>query len=82
MRSAINNSRAAQRHRLLNDLRRKSITTIYARDELNILHPPGRVRELRLMGYEIVTSWVWAKDHEGRGHRVGLYTLVSSKGVE
>lgn len=74
-------SRAAQRARLLAYLREVgTLTTIQARDILNVMHPAGRVMELRKAGYNIVTAWVWDRDHEGRPHRVGRYALLTGKG--
>jgi hypothetical protein len=70
-------SRAAQRARLLAWLReRGTLTTIQARELLNVMHPAGRVFELRENGHNIVTVWTWANDHEGRAHRVGRYALL------
>lgn len=73
------NSNAAQRARLLNYLREFSCTTLQARDELNIMSPAARVKELREAGYNIVTNWVIDSDHEGREHKVGQYVLLTSK---
>jgi len=71
---------AAQRARLLAHLRRAPLTTLEARERLNIMHPGGRVLELRRAGYEIVTVWTHATDHDGRPHRVARYVLRSGKG--
>ena len=47
---------AVQRKRILAWLRRYgSMTTLQARNELHVMHPGGRVMELRRAGLEIVT---------------------------
>jgi hypothetical protein len=73
--SIIDNSRAAQRLRLLKTLLSEPVTTILARDVLNILHPAGRVKELRDRGFDIRTHWLVVHDNWGRPHRVGCYVL-------
>lgn len=76
-------SAAAQRARLLAHLRHVgTLTTLQAREQLNIMHPSGRVLELRKAGYNIETVWAWDSDHEGRSHRVGRYALLSGKAVK
>ena len=50
-------SAQAQRQRLLIALRKGSITTQQARSKIDVLHPAGRVQELRAEGYNIVTHW-------------------------
>ena len=71
----------AQRQRLIERLKQSPITTLGARHELNIMHPAGRVRELRLKGYMILTSWLDDRDPQGRQHRVARYVLIQN-GVE
>ena len=74
-------SRAAQCARLLAYLQQVgTLTTLQARDRLNVMHPAGRVFELREMGHNIVTTWTWDRDHEGRRHRVGRYALLAGGG--
>lgn len=70
------NSSEAQRRRLLTALQRGSITTLEARRELDILHPAGRVMELRRQGIEIDTAWIEQPTDEGRLHRVAHYILA------
>lgn len=69
---------AAQRHRLLFTLvHMGSVNTLYARERLNILHPAGRIKDLREEGHKITTDRIEITDQRGRKHiRVGLYTLV------
>ena len=77
------NSRTAQRARLLTYLQEYfSCTTLQGRELLNILHVAGRVKELRELGHNIVTTWVQDSDYEGRKHRVGKYVLLTSKHKE
>lgn len=72
----LSNSNAAQRGRLLQYLRQHgSITTLKARDELSVMHPSGRIRELRHVGHSIITNWVIDIDSAGIKHRQGLYVL-------
>ena len=74
-----NNSQTAQRLRLLTRLLTAgSITTTEARDQENIMHPAGRIKELRDDGHKIVTTWVLGRDHFGRTHRMGRYVLMGS----
>lgn len=70
------NSYAAQRGRLLQYLQMKgSITTLQARQLLAVMHPAGRVKELRNSGYSILTYWAFDTDSSGVRHRQGLYVL-------
>jgi hypothetical protein len=70
------NSSDAQRARLLHRLRQGPITTTDARHDLDILHPPGRVKELRRAGFVIDMWRVPGYNSNGKPHNVGLYTLV------
>ena len=77
-----NNSSNAQRNRIIECLRQvKSIglTTIEIRDELNCLHPSGRIMELRKLGYDIRSVWTNGSDYHGRPHRVARYVLFSEQ---
>jgi hypothetical protein len=67
---------ARQRGRLLAYLRLAgSVSTLEARGELGIMHPAGRVQELRRDGWPIETAWDELPDGTGRVHRVGRYLL-------
>lgn len=66
----------AQRQRLLEALRHGPVTTIQARDELNVMHPAGRVNELRDQGHTIITEMQWLVDAAGRKHKAGKYFLI------
>lgn len=67
---------AHQRQRLLAWLLSSPITTLEARQRLDILHPAARVQELRGQGYDIITHWAIQETPLGR-HRVAQYVLLS-----
>ena len=46
---------AVQRARILARLRIGPATTLQLRDELRIMHPGGRICELRQLGFEIIS---------------------------
>lgn len=52
-----------------------TVTTIYCREKLSIMHPGGRVAELRKKGVPIKTSWYQQIDASGNSHRAGQYYL-------
>ena len=70
------NSSAAQRERLLAALRKGPITTFDARGRYDVMHPGGRVMELRRIGHSIATIWTVETSDLGRPHRVGKYVLM------
>ena len=70
------NSSSEQRARLLDALRRGPVTTFYARSELDVLHPGGRIMELRHAGHNIIMLWSTETSDYGRPHRVGKYVLM------
>lgn len=68
------NSVSSQRARILKHFSCcPRLSTIEARNNLGILHPGGRVLELRKKGYKIDTHWINAPDLNGVFHRIGLY---------
>lgn len=68
------NSLESQQARLIAYLKEfKRITTLQARAVLDIMHPAGRIKELKAQGYKIVTHWT-----NEQGHRVGVYVLEVS----
>jgi hypothetical protein len=69
------NSLESQRQRILEHLHRKTLTTIEARQELDIMSPASRVLELRARGENIVTHWTVEQ-----GHRIAQYVLFSHEG--
>jgi len=75
-----NTNLAAQRERLLNALLKSPISTIQARNELNILAPAPRIYELRHdQGKNIIRNWIIATTPEGYEHRIAEYVLLSGK---
>ena len=69
------NTATAQRARLLDELRCRPVSTLDARRKLDILHPAGRVLELRRAGVQIVTFWVTEPTDCGKTHRIAPYVL-------
>ena len=59
-----------------------SLTTEQARCELGIMHPAGRIGELRKRGYDILTYWADYPTADGSLHRMAKYVLMSRKGDE
>jgi hypothetical protein len=74
----ISQSSAMQRLSLIQWLKdHQQITTLQARNELGIMHPAGRVQELRDSGCTIETYWQWAPDATGKQRKQALYVLMS-----
>ncbi|KZY61353.1 MULTISPECIES: helix-turn-helix domain-containing protein [unclassified Oleiphilus] len=74
------NSTSAQRTRLLNALKERSnegVTTIYAREQLDIMSPAPRIMELREMDWDIRTVWTTEENSRGYKHRNARYVLVN-----
>lgn len=77
----LNHSTAAQRTRLLKALKianQEGVTTIQAREQLDIMSPASRVQELREQGYNIQTVWTTGENAQGNKHRNARYVLVGS----
>ena len=68
-------SAAAQRARTLAALRVRPHTTLELRRLQDVLHPAGRVMELRQHGEPIETHWAIDVTSEGQAHRVARYVL-------
>lgn len=77
------NSTYNQRLKILDWLLEKlSITSIQAREQLDIYHPPARIFELRHAGYQIATVMdSWTSEH-GIKHRISSYVLTHKLPVE
>jgi hypothetical protein len=76
------NSASSQRARIADYLMENiCATTVELRDILDILHPAGRVKELRAKGWEIVTIWEYHPTACGKLHRVGKYVLIKAPKV-
>ena len=71
----MGNSRADQAMRLREALRRFSVSTLEARRYLDIMHPAGRVQELREGGNDIDTLRITERSDVGRPHCVAVYVL-------
>lgn len=74
------NSSEAQRQRLMAHIRQHgSIDTVQARRDLDIMHPGGRVLELRKAGVPIETIRVSVPTEAGKLHSVGRYILAGAE---
>ena len=68
---------AMQRAALLNWLQaHQLITTLQAQNDLGIMHPGGRVKELKDADNAIAAQWHWEKDAAGKKHRQALHVLL------
>ena len=67
---------ASQRQRLLEWLLTRSISTLQARQELDVMHPAARIQELREAGHNIVTHWTTGNTGKAN-HRVACYALLA-----
>lgn len=68
-------NRIAQALRLLEALKLHSISTFEARRYLDIMHPAGRVQELRDEGHKIDTLRLSEPSEVGRPHSIAVYVL-------
>jgi hypothetical protein len=62
---------SAQRQRLLAELKAVApggLITPYIRDVLGVMQPAARIKELRLLGHNIVTERIGVEDAQGRFH--------------
>lgn len=74
----MDNSSSSQRAAILSYLYEYgSLTTLQARDELGIMSPASRVKELRELGYKIITFWTTSEDRTGTRHREAKYVLIN-----
>lgn len=73
------NSSEAQRALILFMLRKGSVNTFDAREN-GIMHPGGRIMELRRLGYVIDMIRVRAADASGKLHWIGCYFLRAEPG--
>lgn len=65
-----------QRARLLEALKRGPVDTFAARQQLDIAHPAGRVRELRRAGHDVSMQMEERASPAGEPHRVGVYRMT------
>ncbi len=79
-------STQAQRQRLLKALREaggKGVTTIQARERLDVMMPAARVHELRHnFGFNIQLLWTVDEDAQRNKHRCAQYVLTKGKWAE
>lgn len=69
------NTLSSQRKRLLAYLQKcEKITTDEARTKLDIMHPAGRIRELKTLGYVITCKRLTFVNKNGISHKMGVYT--------
>ncbi len=54
----------------------QGITTIEARERLDIMHPAARVRELRARNWDIATVWATTENAQVNRHRNARYVLM------
>ncbi len=74
------NSPKSQCIRLLRALQKHPVSTIHAREELDIMAPAPRVFELRHnQGLNIFTHWKTEPTDRGKNHRVAEYVLLAGK---
>lgn len=77
-----NQSFISQRKRLYEALKHGPVTTIQARDELNIMSPAARIMELKEAGYTITKDIQWIADSAGRQHKSAKYYLINTGGAK
>lgn len=68
-----------QRARILAALEQagsRGMSTIELREQENIMHPSGRIKELRELGYPIITDWTTGTNAQGNLHRCARYILI------
>lgn len=75
------NSKSAQRRRLLTALRANPINTVEAREFLGIMHPAGRINELRNQGFNIISIPTEVEDADTR-RIIATYMLRPYQNVE
>ena len=73
-------SASAQRARLLQTLKKRNLTTLQARREIDVLLVAARVMELRRIGHKIDTVWTRDVTTEGHPHRVAKYVFHTAVG--
>lgn len=78
--TTYSNSRASQCKRILSlfPLHQNRLDTFLLRDA-GIMHPAGRIRDLRNRGYQIKTCFIKAPDINGVYHRIGLYLFCDKE---
>lgn len=74
-------SKIAQQQAILDWFKhvKPTLTTCEARAQLSIMHPGGRILELRRKGCRIELEWITVSDLNGVCHRVGKYCYLTQK---
>ncbi|WP_319585290.1 helix-turn-helix domain-containing protein [uncultured Desulfobulbus sp.] len=67
-----------QRQRILEHLKYSTLTTLHAREQLDIMHPSMRVLELKRRGHNIRTEWTTEHSAGGSRHRIARYILEAA----
>ncbi len=71
----------AQWQRIIEWLQHKPLTTLQARNELDVMHPSARVQELKAKGFNIITRMV-VEDSGKAKHKIGQYVLLQGAANE
>ncbi len=75
------NSLYAQRHRIMEWFKTcNRLTTEQARRLIDVMHPAGRIKELRARGFEILTMWENYPTDCGELHRMACYVFMGMRG--
>lgn len=77
-----NKAKAAQCLKILERLKLSPLSTPEARDILHIMHPAGRICDLRKQGYRIETHRCHEATSEGAVSVVAQYVLVGKAGID
>lgn len=77
----LSNTAESQRKKIITWLNEKSLTTVQARSELDIMMPAARIFELRQQGYKIHTHRETVETSKGRHERVARYVLLNEGGI-
>jgi len=71
------NTTSSQRQRILKHLTEIGpVTTLEARQELDVMHPAARIMELRRRGHDIQAYRYVDCTDRGKSHRVPRYVLI------
>lgn len=71
------NSTLSQQQKILAWLHNQPLTTLQARQQLDIFHPAAKVQELREQGYNIITHWTTVDTGKAKHSRVASYVLLA-----
>ncbi len=73
-----NNSPSSQRARIVSwfSENKPRLSTTEAREILGVMHPAGRIQELKEGGHKIILNWTAQADANGVLHRAGEYVYL------